>query len=476
MASSSIIKRSLSSLSAPPPPPPPAAAQTLVSTVVSILRHHRSKSRWNEILSLFPTGFTPSEFSQITLLLRNNPHLSLRFFFFTLRHSLCNHSLHSYSTLIHTLSRSRLKPQTLTLIQSSLIHFPDTNKTPKIFETLVKTYRQCDSAPFVFDLLIKACLRSRRFDQAIEIARMLRSRGIFPNVSTCNSLIRSVSKFRGCFAGYDLYKQVFGFDSEVKSRIGGVKIVPNVHTFNVIMLAFYQDGLMEKVGEVWGELSKLGCEPNSYSYSIFIAAYCDDGKMGEAVKLWEEMVIKGLKHDAVAYNTMIGGFCRIGEVGKAEEFFREMGLSGVESSCVTFEHLISGYCQIGDVDSALLLYKDMCRKGLRPEGLTVDVVIRGLCGEKRVSEALEFLGVAMRNHEIAPKRKSYEFLIKGLCQEERTEEALKLQAEMVGKGFEPNSEIYSAFIDANTKQGNDELAGMLKKEMAETQCPRNRNS
>ncbi|CAL5329154.1 unnamed protein product [Camellia sinensis] len=301
---------------------------------------------------------------------------------------------------------------------------------------------------------------------------MLRSRAIFPNVSTCNSLIRSVSKFRGCFAGYDLYKQVFGFDSEVKSRIGGVKIVPNVHTFNVIMLAFYQDGLMDKVGEVWGELSKLGCEPNSYSYSIFMAAYCDDGKMGEAVKLWEELVIKGLKHDAVAYNTMIGGFCRIGKVGKAEEFFREMGLSGVESSCVTFEHLISGYCQIGDVDSALLLYKDMCRKGLRPEGLTVDVVIRGLCGEKRVSEALEFLGVAMRNHEIAPKRKSYEFLIKGLCQEGRTEEALKLQAEMVGKGFEPNSEIYSAFIDANTKQGNDELAGMLKKEMAETQMPK----
>ncbi|GMP38085.1 hypothetical protein CsSME_00009478 [Camellia sinensis var. sinensis] len=259
---------------------------------------------------------------------------------------------------------------------------------------------------------------------------MLRSRAIFPNVR------------------YDLYKQVFGFDSEVKSRIGGVKIVPNVHTFNVIMLAFYQDGLMDKVGEVWGELSKLGCEPNSYSYSIFMAAYCDDGKMGEAVKLWEELV------------------------GKAEEFFREMGLSGVESSCVTFEHLISGYCQIGDVDSALLLYKDVCRKGLRPEGLTVDVVIRGLCGEKRVSEALEFLGVAMRNHEIAPKRKSYEFLIKGLCQEGRTEEALKLQAEMVGKGFEPNSEIYSAFIDANTKQGNDELAGMLKKEMAETQMPK----
>ncbi|KAI8564276.1 hypothetical protein RHMOL_Rhmol03G0169000 [Rhododendron molle] len=148
-----------------------------------------------------------------------------------------------------------------------------------------------------------------------------------------------------------------------------------------------------------------------------------------------------------------------------------MGLSGVECSCVTFEHLINGYCQIGEVDSAMMLYKDMCRKGFRLESSTVDAVIRGLGGENRVSQALEFLGVAIRKHGLAPKRKSYEILIKGLCQEGRMEEALKLQAEMVGKGCEPNCEIYSSFIEANTKEGNDELAEMLK-EMFETQMPK----
>ncbi|KAF7127677.1 hypothetical protein RHSIM_Rhsim11G0171900 [Rhododendron simsii] len=365
------------------------------------------------------------------------------------------------------------KPQTLTLIQSALHRFPDTDKTPKLFQSLVKTYRECDSAPFVFDLLIKACLRSTRIDQAMEIVRMLKSRGIYPSVSTCNLVIRSVSKYRGCYAGYDFYKEVFGFGDEGKSRTTGVfKVVPNVHTFNVIMLGFHQDGLVGNVEEVWGEMEALGCEPSGYSYSILMAAYCEDGKMGESVKLWEEMGIKGLKPDSVAYNTMIGGFCKICEVGRAEEFFREMGLSGVECSCVTFEHLINGYCQIGDVDSALSLYEDMCRKGFRSESSTVDAVIRGLGGENRVSEALEFLRVAIRKHEIAPKRKSYEVLIKGLCQEGRMEEALKLQAEMVGKGFELNCEIYSAFIEANTKEGNVELAEMLKKEMFETQMPK----
>ena len=40
---------------------------------------------------------------------------------------------------------------------------------------------------------------------------------------------------------------------------------------------------------------------------------------------------------------------------------------------------------------------------------------------------------------------------------------------MVGKGFEPNLEIYNAFIEASMKEENNELAEMLKKEMLETQ-------
>ncbi|KAF7148945.1 hypothetical protein RHSIM_Rhsim03G0146100 [Rhododendron simsii] len=330
-----------------------------------------------------PPPLDPSQVFQITLCIHNNPHLALRFF---LSHS---------RLLIH---------QTLTLIHSALLRFPSSDKTAKLFQSLVQTYWECDSAPFVFDLLIKACLRPTRIDQAMEITRMLRSRGISPSVSMCNSEIRLVVKYRGCYAGYDFYQEVFGFCGDgSKSRIGGVfKVVPNVHMFNVIMLGFYRDGLVGNVEGVWGEMEKLGCAASGYSSSILMAAYCEDRKMGEALKLWEEMGIKGLKPDYVAYKLQHYDWW------------------------------------IGEVDSAMMLYKDMCSKGFRPESSTVDAVIRELGGENRG----------------------------------RMEEALKLQAEMVGKGFEPNCEIYSSFIEANMKEGNDELAEMLKKEMFETQMPK----
>ena len=47
--------------------------------------------------------------------------------------------------------------------------------------------------------------------------------------------------------------------------------------------------------------------------------------------------------------------------------------------------------------------------------------------------------------------------------------ALKVQAEMVGKGFQPNSEIYGAFVDGYVRQGNEEMAEALRKEMLQNQ-------
>ncbi|XP_057965803.1 pentatricopeptide repeat-containing protein At2g15980 [Malania oleifera] len=457
--------------------------KTLISTAVSVLTNHRSKSRWSRLRSLCPAGFRPSEVSQITLLLRNNAHLALRFFLWTRSNSLCNHTLLSYSTIVHVLARARLKSHAQLLLQSALrvsdsdvSDVGSSSKPPKIFETLVKTYRSCDSAPFVFDLLTRACLQSNRIDQAIAIVRILRSRAIYPKVSTCNSLIRSVSRRRGSNFGYDMYREVFGLDDgEIEIKSKSFKVYPNAQTFNELMLCFYQDGAIEKVEEVWAEMAKLNCAPNAYSYSILMATYCEEGEMGEAERLWEEMQIKGIKHDVVAYNTMIGGFCKTGEIGRAEEFFREMTLSGIEGTCVTFENLINGYCKIKDVDSAMLLYRDMQRKGFKAEALTVDAVIGGLCDKRRVSEALEFSRGAMGNPDYFPSQKSYEFLMKGFCEEGKMGEALKVQEEMVGKGFPPNSEIYSAFIDGYMKERNMEMAEMLRKEMFETQMQKENN-
>ncbi|KAI5314356.1 hypothetical protein L3X38_043532 [Prunus dulcis] len=462
--------------SSPPSDQTPSQTNPLISDVVSILTNLRSKTRWSYLRSLYPNGFDSNDFSQIALHIKNNPRLALRFFLWTQHKSLCNHNLQSHSTIIHILARGRLRSQAYDLIRTAIRVSESESigshesEPLKVFESLVKTYRQCDSAPFVFDLLIKACLESKKIDPAIQIVRMLLSRRISPGLSTCNALIRLLSQRRGAYAGYEIYREIFGLDCEVlEHNVKRVaRISPNVETFNALMLGFYQDGLVEKLKEIWDQMADLNCCPNGYSYSILMAAYCEQEKMNEAEKVWEEMRAKGLEPDVVAYNTMIGGFCRVGEIEMAEEFSKEMGLSGIESTDATYEHLITGYCKMGNLDAAMLLYKDMLRKDFRPEGSTMDSLIRGLCDESQVLEAFEVMRGAVVHFGFCPTEKSYEFLIRGLCEEEKLEEALKLQAEMVGKGFKPNSEIYSAFISGYMKQGNKEVAERLRNEMLDT--------
>ncbi|KAL2328913.1 hypothetical protein Fmac_022340 [Flemingia macrophylla] len=459
------------------------ASEGLVTNVVSILTHHRSKSRWGNLRAACPNGIDPVQFSQITLHLKNKPQLALRFFLWTKTESLCHHTLESYSSIIHLLARARLSSHAYDLIRTA-IRASDLNDDRNrrfaspplnLFESLVKTYRDSGSAPFVFDLLIKACLDSKKVDPSIEIVRMLLSRGISPKVSTLNSLISRVCRNRGVVEGYGICREFFRLDeekNEISKRGFGFRVTPNVHTYNELMLCCYQEGLLEGVEEIWSEMS---CKPDAYSYSVLMAAFCEKGRMGDAEKLWEEMRNREIEPDVVSYNTIVGGFCKIGDVRRGEEFFREMELAGVGTTASTYEHLVKGYCNVGDVDSAVLVYKDMSRRDLRPDASTLDVMIRLFCDKGRVQEALEFVRCAVGKFELVP-RESYEALIKRLCLEGRMEEALKVQAEMVGKGFQPNSEIYGAFIDAYVRQGNEGMTEALRKEMFATQmqCQQNK--
>ncbi|KAG6415010.1 hypothetical protein SASPL_122409 [Salvia splendens] len=445
----------------------------IVSAAASILKHHRSKSRWSHLRSLLATTkdnrLTSSQFSQVSLQLRNNPHLVLRFFYFTVHHSLTSHSPSSYATAIHILSRSRLKLHALRLIKSAMVAFSDAQpgSAVVILDALVKTYRACDSAPFVFDLLVKACLESKKIDSALEIYSVLKSKRVLLKTSTLNCLIELVSKTRSCFAGYDLYKEIFHQNVDNGDKIRSN--LPNPNTLNVVIVGFYREGMLDKVEEVWEEYARVGCLPNVYSFNVLMATYCDHERMEDAMRVWEEMEDKGLTRDAVAYNTIIGGLCRAGEVEKAEEIYREMVMKGVDSSCITFEHLIKGYCEIGDVDSAMMLYKDMCRKKISPSSSTVNTIIRLLCDKNEISAASGFWWMASKKHDAALERENYENLVKGLCGEGKMEEALKIQAEMVVKGFQPNADMYGVFIDGFDKLGNEAMVSKLRKEMLDNE-------
>ncbi|GMI70606.1 hypothetical protein like AT2G15980 [Hibiscus trionum] len=155
---------------------PPSDQPDPNSTVTSILNHHRSKSRWSTVLSLFPSGFTPSQFSQITLQLKNNPHLALRFFLFTKQKSLCDHNLSSYSAIIQILSRAqqpRLKTHDRELIQLAI-------RTPAMLIYRDMCRKDFRPQSLTVELLIRGLCAKGMALKAFEMMKVVREFGVCP--------------------------------------------------------------------------------------------------------------------------------------------------------------------------------------------------------------------------------------------------------------------------------------------------------
>ncbi|XP_015693161.1 pentatricopeptide repeat-containing protein At2g15980 isoform X2 [Oryza brachyantha] len=404
------------------------------TTTASILTSHRSRSKWSHLSSLpVPNPLPVSAIAAIPLLLRHRPNVALRFHLFAMRHLLPSGSpppLLLSVSVTHVAANSRLRHAALSVLASTAHHYPHS----QIFTALAATYRRFSSAPFVFDLLLLAYLRSRQDTiAATSITRYILAAGARPLPSTSTILLRSLPS---AAAALDMYHEIY---TRPCSRINS-QLLPTVHTFNSLLLAFYREGKCNDFKIVLQEMGRYSCRHNVCTYNIRMAAYCDCKDMEKARGLWDEMVQEGIQPDVATYNTMISGYCGSGEVGMAEEMFKDMEMSVTDPS-------------------------DMRRRGFQMVAEVVEEVVNVLCQKKRVNEALGFLKEEMRREEFVPSQGCYEVLIREFCDQGEVELAMRLQAEMAGKGFKARREIYHAFVCAYEKTEDYGMAERLRKEL-----------
>ncbi|KAK3136483.1 hypothetical protein QOZ80_5BG0436110 [Eleusine coracana subsp. coracana] len=424
----------------------------------SALTSHRAKSKWSHLSSVpAPSPLPPSAAAAVLLLLRRRPRTALRFHAFALRRGLLilPAPLVLSASAAHVAAASRLRGAALDVLASAAHH----HSPAEIFNALAATYRRFASAPFVFDLLLLAYLRSRRDAlAAASVARRILVAGGRPLPSTAAALLRSLPS---ADAALDMYHQIYTHPSPKTNRL----LLPTVHTFNSLLLACYREGNCDGFETVLKEMDKYSCKHNVCTYNIRMAGYCDRGEVDKARDLWDEMIQENIQPDVTAYNTMIGGYCRAGEVGMAEEMFKDMEIGGTNPSATTFESLVTGHCMAGEDDAAMLVRVDMRRRGFGMAPEVVEELLEVLCQTGRVEDALGILREEMRREEFEPTRRSYKVLIRGFCEEGEMEVAIRLQAEMAGKGFKAGSEVYHAFIRAYEDSEDFDMVDRLRKEM-----------
>lgn len=420
---------------------------------VNVAHSHLVHSDWAKLDKLAP-NLTPFRVKHILLKIQKDYVLSLEFFNWVETQNPNLHTLDTRSIILHILTKcSKFKSAESILkkiLDSGSIHLPS-----KLFESILNSYRLCDSSSRVFDSLFKTYAHMRKLRNATDTFCQMKDYGFLPTVESCNAYLSALMNLNRA----DI---VLAFNKEMQRS----RISPNVYTLNMFVNALCKLGKLEKAVEVFGEMETMGCAPTVASYNTLIAGHCNQGLLSAAMKLKNSMEKNGLIPNDVTFNTLIHGFCKEGKLHEANKLFSEMCGMGVSPNTVTYNTLIQGYSQVGNVEMGSRLLEEMSRNGVKTDILTYNALILGLCKEGKTKKAA-YLVKELDSKKLIPNSSTFSALISGQCTRKNSERAFQLYKSMIRCGCHPNEDTFKMLISTFCMNEDFDGAVQVVREMLE---------
>ncbi|KAG7975665.1 hypothetical protein I3843_06G110300 [Carya illinoinensis] len=359
----------------------------------------------------------------------NNPKLAWHLFKRILSSpSFSNHCLRSIPVIARILIREQMHREIYSL--------------PELLESQpVETSHPCLLS------LVRVLAKSGLVDEAVSQFKSLRTR--FPEkpppISLYNLLLQSSLKGdRADFVSW-LYRDMI---------VAGIN--PETYTFNLLICALCDLGLIEVAREVFDRMSEKGCQPNEFTAGILVRGYCRTGLATQGLELLNKLRNYNVFPNRVVYNTLISSFCREGRTDEAEKLVEKMRKDGILPDVVTFNSRISALFGAGKILEASRIFRDMQideELGLpRPNIVTYNLMLEGFCKEGMLEEA-KTLFDSMQNVDDFISLESYNICLLGLVRNGKLLEARLVLKEMVDKGIEPNIYSYNIVMDGLCKNG-----------------------
>ncbi|PKA58166.1 Pentatricopeptide repeat-containing protein [Apostasia shenzhenica] len=428
-------------------PDPCGQDHDLVSVAHSYLIH----DDWSKLNAL-ARSLNPFRIKHILLKIRRDPVLSLKFYEWSLNHTPDSQTLETHSVILHILCKFRRFRAAESILRETLL--PKVSIS-ELFDSLLYTYRLCESSPNVFDSLFKTYAHLKKFRNATETFCRMRGYGFLPTIRSCNALMSSLLDHGRPDIALSFYRE-----------LRRCRISPNGYTLNMIMLAFSSLGRLEKALEVFEKMEAMGFSPTVSSFNTMIAAYCKCRLMNFAVKLKNEMEVKGLDPNVITYNTLIYGFCIEGKLNEANKILSEMKAKDACPNVVTYNILINGYCQMGNGEMGFRIYEEMVKNGVKADIVTFNALISGFCNEGKTKKA-SYLVKELDSKNLVPNASTFSSLIIGQCKKQNSERAFEIYKAMKKNGCYPNYETFNILIVAFVENKDYEGALEVLKDMLE---------
>ncbi|GMF21555.1 unnamed protein product [Phytophthora lilii] len=149
---------------------------------------------------------------------------------------------------------------------------------------------------------------------AVRVVGRMKERGVLPDVSVYNAVMRACSK-----AG----RMSWAYNVMEKMQVAG--LVPDRASFTILMNAAIAEGDLDKAFETFHLMRSHVAEPDEIAFSCLINGFAREGRVERALNLLEDLLECGLTPSLVTFNTLMNACAKSHYYAhKAIDFYYEM--------------------------------------------------------------------------------------------------------------------------------------------------------
>ncbi|XP_015076408.1 pentatricopeptide repeat-containing protein At1g05670, mitochondrial isoform X2 [Solanum pennellii] len=220
-----------------------------------------------------------------------------------------------------------------------------------------------------YTTLVDGLCKLGELETANELLQEMCGKGLELNIYTYNSLVNGFCKAGDVNQALKLMEdmEAAGMLQEGDKLLKWMLekgIIPNATTYNSLMKQYSVRNNMCMTSEIYKGMLDQGVVPNANTFNILIRGHCKARNMKEAWFLHKEMIKKGFTPTLETYHALIKGFLRRKKYSEAKELFEEMRRYGLLADKEFYSIFADMNYELGNFDLALELCDEAVEKCL----------------------------------------------------------------------------------------------------------------
>merc|ERR1719388_333439 len=317
-------------------------------------------------------------------------------------------------------------------------HSDDVSRTMEVLQEMDEPMDEV-----LFSSVIEACIRIHRLDLLSEMMRKYAQQGglLALTAPTYGSMIKAYGQAHDVERLWELW-------NEMSQR----EVKPTAITLGCMIDALVKNGCVDDAWQLLNTLlddEQLHTLVNTVIYSTILKGFCMSKQINKVFTVYTQMKKFDVQCNTITYNTMLDACARCSSMDRVSQLLEDMKQGTVEPDIITYSTIVKGYCLSGDVDRAFEVLEDMKRDSkFAPDEILYNSLLDGCAKQHRVEEAIRLLE-DMKQSGVAPSNYTLSILVKLLGRARRLSQAFTLIEELCAThGFRPNIQVYTCLMQA----------------------------